>query len=206
MAAVEEGWDGIDVRAYSMATSGTLNERIISREFWDPAGTQLEAEGFEYVADLDDGLSLPPALQIEPNSRKPTAAVGVDDALVAISLYLAVKVGDWAVGRICDYLWERRMRKPLETMLERRRNEGYANKQMVFAFGVWYDLDEVYIGTRATLGPDEDGATLADLTPQAQRRGVEWIETHGITHPVILFPVQNGALADVPEHPDSIPG
>lgn len=206
MATEEQVWDGIDVRAYSMATYGKLNERIVSREFWGPAGAQLEAEGFEYVADLDDGLSLPPALQIEPSSSRPTAVIGVDDALVAISLYLAVRVGDWAVGRVCDYLWDRRMRKPLDTMLERRRAEGYANETMVFAFGVWYDLDGVYIGTRATLGPDEDGATLADLTPEAQRRGLEWIEAHGITHPVILFPVQNGALADVPEHPDSIPG
>lgn len=193
----------IAVRGYSITSRGSVAERMFQREFWSPTGESLEAEGFEYVGDIDGSLHLPPTLSTEYRQIQPTAVLGIDDAIVGISLFIATGVGQWAIGKICDELWERRFRDPLARMLKRRRTEGYADKSMGVLFGVWYDTDGVYIGAVATL--TADGENEVELIPEAQRRGLEWIETHGATKPVVIFPIRNGELARVPTLMDSIP-
>lgn len=195
----------IAVRAYTITSYGLLRERKIQSEFWSPAGESLEADGFEYVGDVDDSLNLPPTLLSKSRNMEPTMAVGVDDAIVILSLFIATSVGQWAVGKVCDELWERKFRKPFARMLKRRRSEGFASKPMTVSFGVWYDTDGVYIGATATVTADDWDNRLADLIPEAQRRGQEWVETHGVTKPVVEFPIRDGELAADPTLLDSIP-
>ncbi|HEY5052364.1 MAG TPA: hypothetical protein VII45_03030 [Solirubrobacterales bacterium] len=204
MTDEEPALSDVAVRAYSITSYGSASERDFHKEFWSPAGESLEAEGFEFVGDVGGSLHLPPTLLSSKRRLEPTAVFGADDAIVAISLFIAAAVGQWAIGKICDWLWERKFREPLTEMLERRRREGYADKPMTVSFGVWYDTDAVYIGAVASLGANEGDDHLADLIPEAQRRGLAWVEAHGITKPVVIFPIRNGELASVPTLSDSI--
>lgn len=195
----------ISVRAYSISSRGQISDRYIQRELWGEAGESLEAEGFEYVGDIESSLHLPAGLRNGETSSDATAALGIDDALVGISLYLGAKLADWAVDRVCDWLWEKEIRGPLAKMIQRRRADGRSDSPQTVFFGVWYDVDGVYIGAVATLDEQYDGSSLAELIPEAQRRGLEWVRTHGITHPVVIFPIRHGELATVPTLTDSIP-
>jgi hypothetical protein len=194
----------IAVRGYSITSYGSATERHFQADFWSPVGKGLEADGFEFVGDIKDSLHLPPTMAPASGEISPTAVIGADDAIVAVSLYIAATVGQWAVGKICDILWERQFRNPLVKMLKRRREEGFADKPMIVSFGVWYDTDGVYIGATTTLTGGEDEDRLADLIPEAQRRGLEWIEAHGITKPAVVFPIRNGEVAGVPTLSDSV--
>ncbi|MFI5026163.1 MAG: hypothetical protein ACHQCI_05375 [Solirubrobacterales bacterium] len=205
MTKEESAWSDIAVRAYSITSFGSLSERRIQEEFWSPAGTSLEADGFEYVGDVDGSLHLPSTLLAKNRRLEPTAVFGVDDAIVAISLFMAAGVGQWAIGKVCDTLWDGKLRGPLAKMLKRRRKEGYAGEPMTVSFGVWYDTDGVYIGAVASLGVSDEDDRLVDLIPEAQQRGLEWIETHGVTKAAVIFPIRNGELASVPTLSDSIP-
>jgi hypothetical protein len=195
----------IALRAYSISSRGQVTDREIQRELWGEAGENLEAEGFEYVGDVESSLHLPADLRDGTTSSKITAVLGVDDALVGISLYLGVKLADWTIEKVCDWLWEKEIRGPLTKMIDRRRAAGRSAVPQTVCFGVWYDIDGVYIGAVGKLDAHEDGSSLAELLPEAQRRGLDWVKAHGITHPVVIFPIRHGELATVPTLTDSIP-
>lgn len=208
MAEEEQGLGDLPVRAYDIRLSGPYKQNKIASELFGlPAGTSLEADGFEFVGDVDSSLHLPPGLLPETGR---TGAEGATQAIPALALlgvhiFLQTPLGDWAVGKVCDEIWDHKLRGPLRKLFKRRRKEGYGERRLAISFGAWYDIDGVYIGAEGELNAEDADTGVADLFPAAQRAGLAWVKAHGVTKPVLMYHIENGKLATEPTLSDSVP-
>jgi hypothetical protein len=209
MAEGEQGLGDLPVLAYSIRSSGPHKQNKIAVELFSvPAEMSLEAEGFEFVGDVHSSLHLPPGLLPEAG---PTGAEGATQvipialAIVGVHIFLTTPLGDWAVGKVCDEIWDNKLRGPLRKLFKRRREEGYGDRRLAISFGAWYDSDGVYIGAEGELNAEDADTGVADLFPAAQRAGLAWIKAHGVTKPVLMYHIENGKLGTEPTLSDSVP-
>jgi hypothetical protein len=190
--------------AYWSADFGMLTEREIAREFWSPVGKSLLSDGIEYVGDVESTFNLPDGLVPPAGNTMPEASLAIV-ALLALSVFVKQGAADWAVAKVCDQIWERKLRSPFEKLLKRRKDEGYGSTPLRISLGAWYDKDRVYIGINGDVHADEDQDRLLSLFPAAQQKGLAWLKEHAATKPVLIYRVDKGVMAAQPEQLNSIP-
>jgi hypothetical protein len=159
---------------------------------------------------IEDGFSEEPEIPvglIDAQKSGPTAVFGVDDAIVVgIAIFLGTAMGQWAVGRICDEIWDKRVGPAFRKLLRRRKQgKGLAEKPLTFSFGAWFDTDTVFVQVIATLQKGESAEGIETLVPEAFRRAQAWLEQHGVQQPVLIYRVRNGELSSFPTLASSVP-
>lgn len=192
------------VLAYWSADQGSITERKLAREFWSPVGDSLGADGIEYVEEVRSSFHLPDGLVPPANKIMPQNSF-VLGAVLALSLFVAEGAGQWGVAKVCEHIWEHKLRAPFERLLKRRQQEGYGSTPLTVSLGTWYDKDRIFIGFLGEVRADEDHGRLVALFPTAQLRGLAWLDEHEAAKPVIIYRVENGDLSHEPEQLDSIP-
>jgi len=159
---------------------------------------------------IQDGFSEEPEIPaglINTQESAPTGIFGVDDAIVVgIAVFLATSMGQWAVGRVCDDIWDKRVKPAFRKLLKRRKQEkGLAERPLTVSFGAWFDTDGVFVQVIATLKKGESAEGIETLIPEAFRRAHAWLEQHGVQQPVLIYRVRNGELSSFPTLASSVP-
>lgn len=130
-----------------------------------------------------------------------TRRIGVAALTVGLSLFLGSSVGSWAVGHVCDSVWDKRVGPALEQLLDRRRDDPAAFwNAWTFRFGVWFDRDKVFVQVVGEIAGGDDGRALLELVPEAFRRAHEWLTDHGIPDDecALIYYVRDAKLDAVP--------
>jgi hypothetical protein len=165
---------------------------------------------FEQLASLDVGESLdefdvPPDLF--PPSRGPTNMAGLNLLMVGVVHFVGTSVGSWAVGKVCDEIFDAKIRPALVRLrmklTKKERWQPTKERPLNFRFGVWYDVDKVYIDVRAEATSLTELEQLEGLVPQAHKSALPWIEHNGISKRVLTFHIRHGELGAYPTLSDS---
>jgi hypothetical protein len=191
-----ESEDSLEVIVYDHGSTSFRRE-LASPFLQDAVASLVQEESpsnYEYPIKF--------AKDIETN---PTAMFGVDDAIVGIALFYRTPIGQWAFGRFCDEVWDKKIRPALRKLFLRRKEEGAGDRALTFSFGAWFDTDRVYIQVIATLRQGEDATKIEDLVPEAFRHALSWIENHGVQSPVLVYRIVDGNLSSYPTLADIVP-
>jgi hypothetical protein len=204
VTGVDRDLSNISVRAYTTVEDGPIAERKASREFWAELECSIDNGGYSFVDEVSSGLNVPDNLVEKLSGPRFTNALGVDDLVVAFQLFLATPVGQWAVDKVCDGIYDGMLLPALRKLFGKRKDAGFATTAFTFVSGVWYDTTGVYIGAAAEVsGLDEE--RLGELLKKAQRQGLDWLSDHGIAKPVLLYEIREGELSIEPRLLDSVP-
>jgi hypothetical protein len=135
-------------------------------------------------------------IEIAAVGKVPTAFFGVDDAVVGILLFSHTPMGQWAINRICDNVWDKTVRPAFRKLIKRRdKNGGLDGGALTLTFGAWFETDNVFVQVIASLKTGEDPKKIESLVPEAFHRARNWIEGHGVQQPVLVYRIQNGNLS-----------
>ena len=158
-----------------------------------------------------EGFSVPDDISSAYRARNGgrPAVWGVGE-LIALVLFLGASIGSWAVGKVCDELYANKVRPALKALKDRLSNlwsneDGTLFQQHTFQFGVWYDVDRVFVLVIAEYNTPKELDVIDDLIPRAHRAAFAWIEKNGVSHPVMVYRIRQGALSDQPSLLDSVP-
>jgi hypothetical protein len=139
-------------------------------------------------------------------AKGPIALFGFDDAIVGIMIFLHTPMGQWAVDRICDALWDKGLRPAVRRLFKRREKEsGFGARPLTLCVGAWFDVDTVFVQVIVSLKQGEDAKKAQKLIPQAFQLAYDWIESHGITHPVLVYRIRDGKLSTHPTLAETVP-
>ncbi|HVA54106.1 MAG TPA: hypothetical protein VNF05_11420 [Acidimicrobiales bacterium] len=136
---------------------------------------------------------------------RPTAMLGVNEAIIGISLFYRTPIGQWAFGRFCDEVWDEKIRPAMRKLFLRRKEEGTGEGALTLSFGAWFNTDRVFIQVIATLNKGEDAKGIDDLVPEAFRSALTWIEQHGVQAPVLVYRIIDGNLSSYPTLAEIVP-
>jgi hypothetical protein len=176
----------------------TTNEEL-SLPFLFEAVSGLIEDGFEEQSQL-------PIDVISPQRTQPTAIFGVDDvALIGIAAFMGTSVGSWSIGRVCDDLWDKKIKPAVRNLYRRRKKNGLDGQGVTLSFGVWFDVDQVFVQVIAALEPGQDSKAVEDLVPEAFRRAETWIKEHGVQAPVLVYRIRSGEVSSVPTLAQEVP-
>ena len=154
------------------------------------------------LADLGKSglrLSVPNELLGGGTRTSPTAVIDPWTVFVGVSLFLGATVGDWALGKMLDEIYEAKIRPALKKLLTRTRAQK-DGPGLVFTIGTWFDVDEVYVEVVVETGPeDEDIDGYDDLVKQAWLQARDWVQSHGVTHRYMQYRIRQGKVSSVPK-------
>ena len=169
----------------------TVNEEL-SLPFLVEAIRGLTEDGFEEKSQL-------PIDVISHQKTLPSGVFGVDDAaLIGIAIFMGTSVGSWSIGRVCDQVWDGKSKPAVRNLFGRRKEKCLDSQKVILTFGVWFDVDQVFIQVIATLEPGHDSKVIEDLVPEAFRRAEAWIKVHGVQAPVLVYRITSGRVSSVP--------
>lgn len=165
-------------RAIAVRASGPtwFHEELVT-PFLREAADPLTEEGFAWLGDAAGEFEVPQGLfETEEHETGPVAMIGGIPEAIAVAIFLGTSVGSWAVGRICDAIWDGRIRPALRQLSERRQEDtDLARRSIVVRIGAWFDTDGVFVEVIAELRPGETLETVEELVPEAFRRAFTWV-------------------------------
>lgn len=172
----------------------------LSMPFLEESVLGLIQDGFSEDSEIPAGL-------IDTQKSAPTGVFGVDDVIiVGIAVFIGTAMGQWAVGKVCDEIWGKRIAPAFRKLLKRRNEEkGMDERPLTVSFGAWFDTDSVFVQVIATLQKGESAEGVETLVPEAFRRARAWLEQHGVQQPVLIYRVRNGELSSFPTLASSVP-
>lgn len=142
-----------------------------------------------------------------PSETKFYNSAVLGEIAIGAILYIGTSVGQWIISKLCDEVYEKV--GGAEGMVGRllgrlRRSDGVVTT----VFDHWFDESGVLVRIECRLREGDPTDVVDALIPVALRRAGAWIEDHGITHRVVKYRIERGALADHPElsQPVAIPG
>lgn len=160
----------------------------------------VEALGEAGIPELDDSHNFtePPWWQGR-TSQPPTAFLDPVSLGISLLLFSRTPVGEWAIDRVCDTLWEKAAKPALRQLIGKRNPGSSGGADTVrFRVGTWFEEDKLFIEVVADLKPRDDGRTLEQLVPEAFRLAAKRIEAQSIRPAVLTFRIQDGTLVRDP--------
>ena len=167
---------------------------------------ELGAEGFdENLEAFDIPVDIMPSQKV-----KVTNVFGVDDAIfVGVSIYLAGKVGSWALGRVCSSIYDGKIKPALKRLAGKLRKAELRSptpdRPVIVRLGTWYDSDNVLVLVIADVRSDDELNNVGQLATEAQEAAIKWVEQHGIPSPVLTYRIRDGLLTTTPVWSESAP-
>jgi len=194
-------------KGFLVSAGGMLfAQNEIVMPFLHDAASKLKALGF--TGD-DKAFDLPQdVFKGLHSSKDPQAFIEPITFLMGISIFLGTPIGVWAVNKVCDEVYNNAIRPAFQSAWASffKRNKGGKKKQeqmllvspVRFTFGVWYDVDKIYIRVIAEIEKAEELEKIQPLVAEAHKAGLQWIETKGITHPILTYYIRHGQLSKFP--------
>ena len=167
---------------------------------------ELGAEGFDENLEAFDI----PAGVMPSREFKATNVFGVDDVIfIGVSIYLAEKVGSWALGRVCNSIYDGKIKPALKGLAGKLRKTKVwvptPDRPVIIKLGTWYDSDKLFVLVIADIRSDDELDNVGQLVTEAQKSALEWVEHHGIPSPVLIYRIQGGLLTTTPVWSESAP-
>jgi hypothetical protein len=196
-------------RAFSL-TWGGKNHPVqeLARPFLDELEGELTgAAGFQLLRQSFDDFHIPDEIfGLRKRDKGPTAVIDGITLVVGLSVFLGTSIGGWAVSRVCDDVFDAKVRPALARLFQKQQQDKILRRrELIVRFGAWYDTDGIFVEVIAAIGPEDDRDRVEELLPEAHRRALVWIEQHGITKPVLTYRVRHGDLSKFPHLGDAIP-
>jgi hypothetical protein len=195
-------------RAAAGASRGKFSQmEEFGQPFFDEIWEALHQAGF---VDFDpsymqDNFDVPAEISaIEIRTGQPTMVFGPGEFCLAISLFLGTSLGQWAVAKAYDEVYNAKLRPALQNLfakLRKRRNAKRGTRSpeiTTLVFNFWFDTSQVLVRVLAKVKPEEDHNAVEALVPEALRKALAWTEQHGITHRVLTYRIAN---SEITEHP-----
>ncbi len=164
----------------------------VALPFSQDVSAQLRESGFE---DSLDGFQVP--ADLFPPRRGPTNVFGVETLLLGVTIYLGGKIGGWAVGGICDEIFNAKIKPALGRLTKvfqgtEQRWSPESGRPLRVQFGVWYNPDQLYVDVVAEVESLDEFENLARLIPQAHEAALSWIQVHGAQERVLTLRMRGG--------------
>jgi hypothetical protein len=156
-----------------------------------------------------DGVNVPSDLF--PLAKGPTNVFGVDDAVfLGVAVFVATKLGDYALGKVLDEVFEDGVVPALKSMVRRLKGKKgtwspSTHGEFEFRFGAWYDTDKVYVNVVAAIDSLDDMKNLESLVPTAHKSAVGWIKRDGIKDRVLTVRIVDGKIDNIPIWSNAVP-
>jgi hypothetical protein len=103
--------------------------------FVEKIENEFRASGF---ADALDNPRLPPGKV--PHRKPITAEAVVTPIIIGLALFLGSSVGSWAVGRVCDELWDKKIVLGIRKLRERYKRNFERKKDAPLSFIFKFDV------------------------------------------------------------------
>ena len=180
--------------------------REVGLPFVEELVKELSDEGFDQSLEaFDIPIGIMPSQQV-----KVTNVFGVDDAiLIGVSIYLAGKVGTWALGRVCSSIYDGKIKPALKRLAGKLRKAELPSptpdRPIIVRLGTWYDSDNVFVLVIADVRSDDELNNVGQLATEAQEAAIKWVGQHGIPSPVLTYRIQDGLLTTTPVWSESAP-
>lgn len=171
--------------------------------FVEKVGSELTAAGF---GDSLEAFHIPPGVLPPRKAFRPRAALAPVELLIGVTLFVGASIGSWVVKKICDEVFEKKIRPGFEKLKEQ-----FAHKKgkitpppMKLTIGIWYDVDQLYVQVIAEVTDPKDFDRAADLILDAQRAALTWVDAHGVTTRVLTYRIRHGELSGRPALSDKV--
>lgn len=187
--------------------AGRLRARQeIEKPFLDAFAEHAVEAGLEIPAHGPAG-SVPefasPSVSLE--DRLPKLDFGLSAFAVGALIFIGSTVGQWVVGRLCDHVYDDKLKPAFRELRRRARAEQEQNGgSAVLHLDHWFDVDQVLIRIEIDLATGDDDDGDLELIREVLRRARAWIESNGITKPVMVYRISRGEIS-APRLLDKVP-
>jgi hypothetical protein len=179
------------------------SQSSLLRAFIDDVGPRLSAAGFR---DSLDAFHIPSGVLPRRRKARYRAAGGPVELLIGVSLFIGASIGSWAVKKVCDEVFEKKIRPGYLKLKARFSKKGTIAipRPLKFQLGIWYDVDQVYVQVIVEVSTPEEFDCAEQLILAAQKAALNWVEVHGVTQRVITYRVKHGEMSQYPALSDTV--
>ncbi|MRR06381.1 MAG: hypothetical protein EG828_05465 [Deltaproteobacteria bacterium] len=192
------------IRFYQDCDSTTA--KTIAMPFFNAIHETLEEIGFSEEITL---FSAPPEFFVELQTQEPQMAFRPGYLLLGLALFIKTSMGDWIAEKTYDYVFEEKLapaiEKLKESLVDEQKRIGRASKYC-FDIGSWYEPDRVYVLLKVYINSPEDLKDTTHHFRKAQTIIHKRVQITKEVNKVFIFEVTDGALNEVPQVTDKIPG
>jgi hypothetical protein len=123
----------------------------------------------------------------------PTAALGLDDLVVGLGIYLAGALTDATIGAVVDELYQRRIQPALARLWSRIRSSKHRPETTRVLLDHWFDGSGVLVRIEFSSSPGGSVPT-SETVRSCLKQAAEWISRNPRTHRVLTFTADHGAI------------
>ena len=139
-----------------------------------------------------------PKLPKFPADLPPTAALGLDDLVVGVGIYLAGALTDAAIGAVVAELFERRIQPAITALWDRAGLSSHRPRTTRVLLDHWFDGSGVLVRLEVISSADDEAAPTTEDLRACLKTAAEWISKEPPTHRVLTFKVVKGELQGSP--------
>lgn len=142
---------------------------------------------------LDEPILPPHAKRLRTHVKMDAA---ITTAIIGLAVFLGSSLGSWAVSRVCDELWDNRIRPVLSRF--RRSKLKRSATPFWLEFSVYYAHDDVTVTVRALVASNRDLLAAERLVPAAERKALAFLAANGIDCRELIYTLRDRQLSEAP--------
>ncbi len=171
-------------RDFALPFLTAVNEDLAQNGFHD-----LDADvGYEY---LDENFTIAPSF-FSPQSSSPTAVFGADDLAIGIFIFIGAALGEWAVERVADGVFGRRIKPHLSIL--RSTRDGTDNPpttKVPLNVDFWFDGSKMGVSIKTELSETNDEA-VHTIVREAMAAAAAWSVRNDVDGKRLSFEHEGG--------------